>query len=849
MSTNTCKHQYLVLFKGDDSDFTGNQKIILKLETELDLTGCKAHFRFLDFKQDFNEIPADKTLELVFPKASTSNFPTGAMDAELWLEDSTGKRRTVANRIHIVVTLSVDAAYDNDDPQAITVVITSGSAESVSWNNITGKPSTFPPSAHTHPISQVEGLQAELNQKVNKVEGATAGNLASLTSDGGIQNSGESVASLKSYTDNQVATNTANFLGTYDYATDLGFTPPATSADVDNDEISAALATHVSNPSNNDYVFVVVNYTATTPADEFRRFKYNATDEEWLYEYTLNSASFTPAQWAAINSGITGVVAPSSSATSGQAASAKATDDALALRPTKAQIDAGWWSEWAVYKNGIVQTNAYVTWSSPDWILTSLDGIGFTGGGIDATDLTFGDPPGYTATRHRVAAPVPMKPEDIGAASVADATLTPIYSQTPTFSEWTSIPSGYESAIEWVNNTWCSPGNADAIGSSAKDFYAVAINFDSPEQITATRVRTDIIGYTLGSQSDKPLQPKGDYALLSQLYAAVRNLAPDFTAKIYAKNDLCTYNGVFYRCKSAYTATSSSAKPDEDTTHWEAKKASELFLPLTGGHVTGGIGVSGSIGMGLCAIVNDAEAGGAYLSDHTDAEIRAFFNDIINTANGLSTAYAKPSDIGIPAFSSSAIYALNAKVVYNNALWNCTTAVSTAGAWNAANWTKICDLATDATPTANSKALMTSGDIKTALDAKADASKCKYEFNTATVTLSTTTDTDDTAAVTGIVDHAKNAATLVSTVTAATITIPARTDGYTGDLFLSLTVEGSAPSITFTDAATSADLEVIFGSAQLADIDTGRNLILFSEVENGKWKVAVEHEDFPEVTP
>lgn len=329
MSTNTCKHQYLVLFKGDDSDFTGNQKILLKLETELDLAGCKAHFRFLDFKQDFNEIPADKTLELVFPKASTSNFPTGAMDAELWLEDSTGKRRTVANRIHIVVTLSVDAAYDNDDPQAITVVITSGSAEGVSWNNITGKPSTFPPSAHTHPISQVEGLQAELNQKVNKVEGATAGNLASLTSDGGIQNSGESVASLKSYTDNQVATNTANFLGTYDYATDLGFTPPATSADVDNYEISAALATHVSNPSNNDYVFVVVNYTATTPADEFRRFKYNATDEEWLYEYTLNSASFTPAQWAAINSGITGVVAPSSSATTGQAASARETGEAL----------------------------------------------------------------------------------------------------------------------------------------------------------------------------------------------------------------------------------------------------------------------------------------------------------------------------------------------------------------------------------------------------------------------------------------------------------------------------------------------------------------------------------------
>ena len=301
------RHQYIVLFRGDDSDFVGNQQIFLKLETELDLTECKAHFRFLDFKQDFDEIPADKTLELVFPKASTANFPIGAMDAELWLEDSTGKRRTVANRIHVVVTNSVKQAYDNDDPQAITVVITSGSAESISWNNITGKPSTFPPSAHTHPISQVDGLQAELNQRVNKVQNATTGNLASLTSDGGIQDSGESVASLKEYTNTQVATNTANFLGTYDYATDLGFTPPSTSADVDNDAIATALGglTFAQTPTNNDYVFVSINYTPTTDVDEFRRFKFKGTTGTWAYEYTLNNSSFTAAQWAAINSGIT----------------------------------------------------------------------------------------------------------------------------------------------------------------------------------------------------------------------------------------------------------------------------------------------------------------------------------------------------------------------------------------------------------------------------------------------------------------------------------------------------------------------------------------------------------------
>ena len=42
----------------------------------------------------------------------------------------------------------------------------------------------------------------------------------------------------------------------------------------------------------------------------------------------------------------------------------------------------------------------------------------------------------------------------------------------------------------------------------------------SPSSVTATRTRTDIIGYTLGSQTNKPLQPKGDYALVSALAAA-----------------------------------------------------------------------------------------------------------------------------------------------------------------------------------------------------------------------------------------------------------------------------------------------------------------------------------------
>lgn len=122
---NFCKNKYFVIYRGDDTDFPGNQELIIELNTTRDLTGCKAHFSFQGFTQDFDEIPADKKLHLVIPNSATEKFALGAADAKLWLTNGT-KIRTVENRIHIVVTNRVDEAYDNDDPQAITVTISGG---------------------------------------------------------------------------------------------------------------------------------------------------------------------------------------------------------------------------------------------------------------------------------------------------------------------------------------------------------------------------------------------------------------------------------------------------------------------------------------------------------------------------------------------------------------------------------------------------------------------------------------------------------------------------------------------------------------------------------------------------
>ena len=102
----------------------------------------------------------------------------------------------------------------------------------------------------------------------------------------------------KSFVNSSVATNTATFQGTYDAEYHLHLTSPASHQD-----IAAALLQEVPDVDNNDYVFIR-NFDGDGNT-LFERFKYSADSQSWQYEYSLNNSSFTMAQWAAIQSGIT----------------------------------------------------------------------------------------------------------------------------------------------------------------------------------------------------------------------------------------------------------------------------------------------------------------------------------------------------------------------------------------------------------------------------------------------------------------------------------------------------------------------------------------------------------------
>ena len=222
---------------------------------------------------------------------------------------------------------------------------------------------------------------------------------------------------------------------------------------------------------------------------------------------------------------IPAVVAPSTSATTGQAADAKATGDELAGKLGRSEAEKGF-TEWEFEPS--IPPNTEMVYeevvSGSGWRLSSIDPTSsplITGsiykGDQESTSISWGsddyafvdgedDTPAtyaFTATRTRLRPTAEMEASWNEKASVADATLVPVYSDTPTYSEWTSSDS-LSHTIRWNGSLWEVVGEGGFDPPECYDFDATSIS-SQDLGFTATRTRTDIIGYQLGSQTEKPL--------------------------------------------------------------------------------------------------------------------------------------------------------------------------------------------------------------------------------------------------------------------------------------------------------------------------------------------------------
>lgn len=123
-----------------------------------------------------------------------------------------------------------------------------------------------------------QNVDNQLQQGINGLTGDVAGINAKIPN----QASSTNQLADKNFVNSSIATNTANFLGTYTSMADIEA---------------------IQDPTNNDYVFLQT--TDASGNNLFDRYKYNADQDEWLFEYELNNSSFTAEQWATINSGLT----------------------------------------------------------------------------------------------------------------------------------------------------------------------------------------------------------------------------------------------------------------------------------------------------------------------------------------------------------------------------------------------------------------------------------------------------------------------------------------------------------------------------------------------------------------
>lgn len=146
-------------------------------------------------------------------------------------------------------------------------------------------------------VNAIEGVArngVELTPDANKIVNV---NVPTKTSD--LTN--DSNFATESFVNSSIATNTSYFLGSYNLVNDLHLSVSDTRGDV-----AEELGSVITSPTNNDYCFVQVPVSDEQPTviSYIDRYKYNAQDGEWLYEYTLNNSSFTASQWATINSGL-----------------------------------------------------------------------------------------------------------------------------------------------------------------------------------------------------------------------------------------------------------------------------------------------------------------------------------------------------------------------------------------------------------------------------------------------------------------------------------------------------------------------------------------------------------------
>ena len=379
-----------------------------------------------------------------------------------------------------------------------------------------------------------------------------------------VQASSENQLADKDFVNSSIATNTAYFKGTFNVVDDLHLTISAT-----HEQVATALASAISNPTNNDYAFV--SYPDATEPNQytkFERYKYSSEASAWAFEFELNNSSFTANQWASINSGITA-----------QMVSDMALKSANNKFSGSNTFDNGITTNIIKGKSGttnisITKTLRPETNGDQDLGLTNRH---FKEGFIDKIT----DAKGSYDSDNTV--------NTINAVDIVNNTLTQEQFDLITNGKPTLIMGTLLSRTNIFLVSYGGDSTKQFIGFSGTLCETFLVNTNtlaiSKEASGTGRLSLQsIVNFNGKNIPSYPSYPSVPQALiydtdntLKYVDTPNKNISDAYdNTKTYAVGDTCIYNNVLYKCTTAITTAE-----DFDATHWTATTVAELVADET----------------------------------------------------------------------------------------------------------------------------------------------------------------------------------------------------------------------------------------------------------------------------
>lgn len=301
--------QYIYIFKGDDTNWNGEQFLTVNITSQTaDLSNMTAKFILGSYEKEYALTTGSFDIDL--NAATTGSYAYGPICGTIQVIDEEGRIKTVANRIPFYITDQVIA----EQVQTLDIAMPEGSEISLSLEvgkaaqiTVDEELSTTSPNPVQNKVitEALEGKQNNLTAaQLNAANsGVTSSTVAQVGQNALAISEVEGKIPTQASAENQLAdknfvNSSINAVAAYYITSDVSGDPFATVAALDAGPYFSQGS--LREPTRNDYALVTSdeNHDGKTS-----RYLYDGS--QWVWQYDLNNTTFTAAQVAAINSGVT----------------------------------------------------------------------------------------------------------------------------------------------------------------------------------------------------------------------------------------------------------------------------------------------------------------------------------------------------------------------------------------------------------------------------------------------------------------------------------------------------------------------------------------------------------------